>query len=126
MKVRSGFVSNSSSSSFTIVATKEITIETLRGIFGLPDEHPLSDIAENICQCILSCANRVDPEKLKDDIDKWDEEYDKKQLAIIESGKVLYTGYFSDDDGIGTEAFLCMNGLEYKSADFEMDCEGGY
>lgn len=100
----------------------------LREVFGLPDDHPLADMAENICQCIFSNAEKVDPEKLKDDIERWGEEYDEERLKIIESGKVLYTGSFSDEGygGGGVEAFLCMSGLDYKGPDFEIDCEGGY
>ena len=126
MKLRTGFVSNSSSSSFTIVSTKEVTIDVLREIFGVPEDHPLYDIIDDICKCIMRCAKKVDEDTLRDEIDRWDEDYDKERLKIIESGKILYTGCFGDDDSGSVEAFLCMSRLEYKGADFEFECDGGY
>lgn len=125
MKIRTGFVSNSSSSSFTVISKKELTEEMIWEAIKVPENHPLYEMSKNICKCIINQAEDADVEVLKEDAE---DGYTNSQelLEKIEKGLHVYTGYFGDDSSNTVEAFLCMNGINVKTEDFEIDCEGGY
>lgn len=53
MKVRAGFVSNSSSTSFLIVAKVDFTPEALRRLMGVDDASPLAPMFEELYNDLL-------------------------------------------------------------------------
>lgn len=124
MKIRSGFVSNSSSSSFTVVSKKELTEELLLEIFKVPEGHPLTSLVKDICTCIKRQAKPMDLEELQEEID-FGSSRAEELLEKSKQGYYCYTGYFGDDCG-GAEAFLCMNGIKAETEDFKIECEGRY
>jgi hypothetical protein len=106
MKIRSGFVSNSSSSSFIIAAnpgqTKcKITFEVdFQKYVGKYDPKPIST---------------------KEQLDQWNEkewggDINKKTykqcLAAIEAGKIILAGSFGDQSGDPIEEMFCNSGLK--------------
>jgi len=135
MKIRSGFVSNSSSSSF-IVAVKDKNNAKIR----LTIEVDLSKYAHRYGgPAIISTVEQL-YKLFKEDYDYdaaetdqrkndefWEERY-KKAKAAIERGKVVLFGRFSDQEGDAVEALLCENGLkEEESSDVEIiHSERGY
>jgi hypothetical protein len=125
MKIRTGFVSNSSSSSFTVISKKELTEEMIWEAINVPENHPLYKMSKNICKCIFGNAESPDIEELKEEASDGCS-YSQGLLKNIEKGLHVYTGYFGDDSSNSVEAFLCMNGISINTDDFELKCEGGY
>ena len=123
MKIRNGFVSNSSSSSFVVAldnfedATNTITV-------SLEMKVNLSDYGEII--------------RNKEEFNKWlkyegyTDEYEhhknKEILNALGQGKIVVIGHFSDDDD-NNERILCNTGLENVKFNKPVEViqgEGGY
>jgi len=91
MKIRSDFVTNSSSSSFVIATKEELTKEKLYRIFHLSDDHPLKEIADTILE-------RAD--KITEDEFVKNHEYGMKHgryQDFLGKDYFLYDGYVPDD-----------------------------
>lgn len=118
MKIRSGFVSNSSSSSFIVATDDE------QGHVELVIKVNLSNYGE-----VLKTKEEVDAYFYERwgqyDESEWVKEKLHTCLDAIARGKVIIAGDFTDDSD-GEEAFLCNNGIP-ASPDIEIiESEGGY
>lgn len=100
MKIREGFVSNSSSSSFIVALPADKSpIISIKVDISKFASNKISTIAE---------LNRY----WKRDRDELDEDYENCRKAI-EAGKVVYLGWFSDEDyDNGMAVGLCHRGLK--------------
>ena len=126
MKIRAGFVSNSSSSSFTIVSKEELTKELLLQSLKIDQEHPLNNLFEGIVDCVLARANPINKEQLKCDVEEYGYEEERDLLKLSEDNYV-YTGRFSDQGyDHSAEYFLCTNGINVEVEGLKIICEGGY
>lgn len=124
MKIRNGFVSNSSSSSF-IVAVKDEKHTKIK----LTIEVDLSKYARRYGgPAVISTVEQL-YKLFKEDYDYdaaeseqryggefWKEKYNKAKTAI-EAGKIVLFGRFADDNDDPIETLLCMHGLEGLTAD---------
>jgi hypothetical protein len=117
MKVRSGFVSNSSSSSFIVAIKDEATVKV-----KVTFEADLEKYARRKISTIEELN-----EYYKDYWGGPDWKYEECRKAI-ENGKVVLVGEFSDQSGDRAEEFLCDEGLQgVVGDDVEIiHSEGGY
>jgi len=133
MKIRFGFVSNSSSSSFIIAfkGNEDELREKLKNIFGgtLPDKYPIKSmppigdvVADNV---------EDDPIKtLKDWDDRygdWNNPYENHVRFIkrLNEGWTVYYGGF-DDDRSKLEKFLCNSDIDFEDEEILIWQKGGY
>ena len=119
MKIRNGFVSNSSSSSFIVAAKKGKTTIKMEIEIDLEDytQHTISNVKELLAYYKDECDGDVNPEQ--------DEDF-REQLA---DGKIIYIGQFCSDGDNMLEQYLCDQGLPntIESDDVKIiQSEGGY
>jgi hypothetical protein len=127
VKTRSGFVSNSSSSSF-VVAIKDcsktstrIKIEVEIDLANYSRNNMINSVEDLLTYYINELC--MDLEEIKSS-----KTYQKCKKAI-EAGKIILMGSFSSESGEPLEAMLCEYGLNSTCKDSNIEIiegEGGY
>jgi hypothetical protein len=137
MKIRTGFVSNSSSSSFLLVMkgeSEEEAKQAFRKAFALPSGHPLTSLFdEDPGKTILSCVDETyvgeeGAEKYKTEATKWGEELnaeDNQNLEYLKNGYTVCRGSFSDESGT-LETALCDADIDFENEDIILRSPSGY
>jgi hypothetical protein len=70
MKIRAGFVSNSSSTSFLIIAKEDFTPEALRSLMGVDESSPLAGMFEELYASFMDAVRtELDMSKIAKDAD---------------------------------------------------------
>lgn len=116
MKIRNGFVTNSSSTNFIIISQKEITIEFLFEKLGFKTGTPFEEMGWELCNNILY---RPEEESLNFDDIKKDfgiktaEKWDK----LTKKGYKSLRGRTSSDDDTLT-SFFTMDSFEINEKNF--------
>lgn len=123
MKIRVGYVTNSSSTNFMILSKKELTPEYLYKKLGFKKNSIIKDKAMNLCHDILRGAcdglrwNGID--ELNEENVK--EIFGDKAARIFSEKKAkgffAYLGYTSSDDGALT-CFFTTDSFEIDDRDF--------
>jgi len=137
MKIRKGFISNSSSSSFVITSKEELNEDNLLENSGIKESFIFYDLFKDVIQSICSNAKEL---KTEEDFYKYYGKYDSLQKLIeyyddgdlekavknfTEKNHHLYVGGFaSDSDGL--EAGLCEVRFNVDKEDFLFLQSGGY
>lgn len=112
MKIRIGFVSNSSSSSFVLAIKGKLTEKKLWEKFNIPKDSILYSIAKRIVNIIIKKAKPA-----TSDEDHWMLN-EKETLFCKENELTIYTGSFSDDNGDDVENMLRYSTMSYKDKEF--------
>jgi len=136
MKNRSGFVSNSSSSSFIIAWKSEYDEDDLRLMFkevcGIPKESPVHGLHEYVFNVFMDNVEyRFDTIS---DYEEWTknncyyvDEF-KKYKELLENGFVVRRGEFSTENGSQNpiEYYFASHSFNYTSDDFIIEHDGSY
>lgn len=135
MKIRAGFVSNSSSSSFIIGVPKgtELTEKMIKSALDidLPKGNILKPLADKMVSILCDHAQKTDANTLASD---WGyntvEEFLKGQkksdeVKLIERGFDIYCGDVSSEEQ-GFESAMCDMDFDYESDTIVIKKEGGY
>ena len=138
MKVRTGFVSNSSSSSFVMIVTKGMSEEEMGAriaeSIGPMSNFFIPDFRQDLIDTIMkSKGGKINLEgELKSEQDWIDknpdgstEERDEWQ-KIIDKNVDYYQGGFSDDGDGALQAWLCGTSFKVERDGFFMENTDGY
>lgn len=126
MKIRNGFVSNSSSSSFIIGCSGDLTKEKLLEALKVPFESPLYGFVGTVADYIVTNAKKFSKQGYlewvgMEGVDGWD--IPKDIQDIFNKGMTLYIGDASND-GDYLENMICGLDLQIKSENMVLLKEG--
>jgi hypothetical protein len=137
MKLRSGFVSNSSSSSFVIGYRGKLNVarltEALIGNSVIDRKSFLNNVIEDAIDAFL----RADEKTLEDFIEEESDPYDTDKYTqeskyfsavrkIFDSGMTLYMGSMATDSDDAIDQYLVDVDLDIREDDFVLYKEGGF
>ena len=133
MKIRNGFVSNSSSSSFLIVSKNgNLTEEKIMKSFDVKEGSPLFTLAKGIAREMLSEVREFTYEEYKEDFmwgectdDAFKEEY-PHMYDLYEKGKENGWKIYEGSADSCEQQTLCELHLMYEDDNIKIEKEGGY
>jgi len=123
MKIRIGYVTNSSSTNFLILSKKELTVEYLYKKLGFKKNSPIKSEAMELCQNILYGTHGglryFDIEELNYDSIKeaFGEKTAERFIQYQRKGYKAYIGYTSSGDSTLTD-FFTTDSFEVEERDF--------
>lgn len=126
MKIRDGFVTNSSSTNFMIICKEELTADYLEKKLGFKNNSFIRAIAKDWVYQIISGTNRgvrrfeIDEINYENVLKIFGEKSAKKYRELTEKGFHTYMGYTSSDDDCFS-SFMTMDSFIIDEKDFYMD-----
>jgi hypothetical protein len=109
MKIRNGFVSNSSSSSFIVAVKGENSVVTIPITVDLANYGISIETEEELLDFLKEKHGFATKEEIL--ADEYVSEDYKKMSKLIKSGKTVISGRFCSDGG-NLESFLCNHGIQ--------------
>jgi len=131
MKIRQGWVSNSSSSSFLIAWRDGDLVDKLEDALKISRSHPFSGFMREIAEKVAGSGDEITTEKdlkkfaAEHYIEEGDDEYGRMKDLLVEGWSVR-VGEWSDDNYDGIEQFLCNNDFNVDRKDLIVEHSGGY
>jgi len=134
MKIRSDFVTNSSSTAFVLVKKQDLTLEGIRELLGIAVDSPLDPIAQVLFERLDRYGEQIDEgvaDLAQHQTDakngtrhfletNFSSEVASKVQAAKESGASVLMGQFSSDiDEI--ECFLCCESFELENDNYYLN-----
>ena len=125
MKIRDGFVTNSSSTNFMIICKEELTADYLEKKLGFKNNSFIRAIAKDWVYQIISGTNRgvrrfeIDEINYENVLKIFGEKSAKKYRGLTEKGFHTYMGYTSSDDDC-LSSFMTMDSFIIDEKDFYM------
>lgn len=126
MRIRDGFVTNSSSTNFMIICKEELTADYLAKKLGFKNNSSIRSLGNNLAHQIISGTSRgvrwfeIDEINHENVLKIFGEKSAKKYRELTEKGFHTYMGYTSSDDDC-LSSFMTMDSFIIDEKDFYMD-----
>lgn len=124
MKIRAGFVSNSSSTSFLIIAADDLDRDSFFSLMGIDEMSPLKDVFGTLYETILDSSRRpIDLSAIPNGarLEDWFNDFQELTPKMIEkleegrqSGRKAYYGRLSTES-TNAECFFCTDSFETEN-----------
>jgi hypothetical protein len=122
MRIRAGFVSNSSSTSFLIIAKDELTEASFLELMGVAPDSPIAGLFRELFRGVLTeskavnlatVSPRVSPERWFD-TNRMSPVMIERLRELAGQGVTAYYGSLSSDDTL-VQSFFCTDAFEIEN-----------
>ena len=130
MKIRAGFVSNSSSTSFLIIAKEELNEADFLRLMGIEQDSPIADLFSQLYQDVIESSEKVDFKTADPSVaaEAWFEKGANRLSAhmirkITEAKKRGLKAYFGslDSESSMIQTFFCTDSFEAENEKIYFD-----
>lgn len=129
MRVRAGFVSNSSSTSFLIIARDELDEDAFLDLMGVAPDSPIADLFARLFSDVIDASTRVDLAEV-DPAESPDTWFDGERLSDIMVERLrsaagrAFTAYYGnlDSETNLVQTFFCTDAFEIENERIYFNC----
>jgi len=124
MKIRAGFVSNSSSTSFLIIAKDDLNQTDFFELMGISPESPIADLFEQFYEDVIKSSTKIDLKAADKNIpvetlfesrpDRLSQHMIKKIKEAQKQGLKAYYGAL-DSETSNIQSFFCTDSFEVEN-----------